>query len=202
MLFCVHSLEFPIGLCKILKSLNIAWSYWTQSHPPKLSWCKLYHLWYHKNNESFLKIHSQIQKFRWHFVFAVANMPKLKGFDVGIMEQLMLCFWTKYTISWLESHFQISLRQPRTSKSTSSNIGRSKGGGGAKDAPLWVQFLSFSCSFLEKIGQIIAWYAYPEDWRTLVWTNPGSATFWDWECFLLQRSVEYRIQVSKESYIY
>ena len=31
--------------------------------------------------------------------------------------------------------------------------------------PLWIQFLSFACSFREKVGQIIGWHTHPGGWR-------------------------------------
>ena len=43
--------------------------------------------------------------------------------------------------------------------------------GGARDArpPLWVQILSFSCSFWEILGKIIGWRPHLGGWRPPVW---------------------------------
>ena len=50
------------------------------------------------------------------------------------------------------------------------NIGGSKGGG-TRDAcpPLWVQILSFSCSFQEIFDQIIGCSPHLGGWRPLLW---------------------------------
>ena len=95
------------------------------------------------------------------------------------------CDWpTSLTVLLNCSIGQLSglLFQPQSSPSPSAiglfllltfiplfTIGGSKGGRQGRAPPLWVQILSFSCSFWENLGKIIGWRPYLGGWRPPVW---------------------------------
>ena len=53
--------------------------------------------------------------------------------------------------------------------------GRSRAVAPGTPSPLWIQILSFSCSFRGKFGQIMGFCLHLGSWRPLL-GNPGSAT--------------------------